>query len=342
MQATSIRDCEKFTFLPPSILALRRLSDRLGTVFLEAVSDEYPVRPVLARLTAAARHQYVWVRVASAEIGFRIGIAHESKHICEDLFDPSMIDLPKDIQLAYATQQLCRLLECLENLLGRTFTLQELQSNAPNEGWVIALDTDERRQVCGADGAVVIAPDSDTLLMDLLASFPESPMAPDISLPVLVSIEYGRAKLSLVEIRSMEPGDIVLLERIHADDNLPMPALIVENAVRASGHIKQNTFEIVSITNVGKGRSMSEIMEENLVPAVSTGGLELEVTAICGTYGASINDISSWKSGSIVSLGVPIDSSRITLMIGRQTVARGRLVGVGEHFGVEITDLYIR
>jgi type III secretion system YscQ/HrcQ family protein len=342
MQASSIRQCKAFRLVPPSIARLKAISSRLGRISSEGVPDIHEIEPALIWLSQQQCDQYMWARVELGAISFQAGITKSSRNVEADLFSPVFAELPEEIRIACVTQAFEPLLKPIADILGSSITFAEWSSGAPMEGWKISLERNVKEYGDYNGASIVIAADTDDLLTDLLTNFPISPIELNGKLAVPLSLEYGWTTLTVSELQSMVLGDLVLMSHPHTESSRITPTLVVSNSICIRGSVVNGAFEIRSFVGLPRGISMSDQLIDGVCSPVATEGLELQVTATCGTYSASIKDISTWKSGSVVSLGVPIDSDRITLMVGQQAIARGRLVGLGENFGVEITDLFIK
>jgi len=66
--------------------------------------------------------------------------------------------------------------------------------------------------------------------------------------------------------------------------------------------------------------------------------LKVRLSASLGQATLTVAELSALKDGSVLKLDKGVDDS-VDLMLEGQTVARGRLVAIDDHFGVSITEL---
>lgn len=90
--------------------------------------------------------------------------------------------------------------------------------------------------------------------------------------------------------------------------------------------------EVGDSQNASKGDSL--LKRDNAI----IGHIEANAEVIVGTAKISVNELFSLKSGSVVELNEAVNTDAILLIEGK-SVAKGKLVAVGEKFGLEITEI---
>lgn len=74
-------------------------------------------------------------------------------------------------------------------------------------------------------------------------------------------------------------------------------------------------------------------MDINLIKDV-----EVELTAQVGTSSISVQELFDLQKGSQITLNETLNSP-ISLYIDNKLIAEGKLVAIGDNFGIEITDI---
>ncbi len=157
-----------------------------------------------------------------------------------------------------------------------------------------------------------------------------NPDTTELSLDILAGKQY----LTAEEFGSLRPGDTVILDS----------CFLKERKVAVQSEIMR----CYAILN--DGDSTLTVSEEELVwknmendsmaetDAESIDSLRLRVNFSLGTVTKTLEEIRQLTAGSVIDLGTG-DLDSITVKINNQAVARGQLIQVGDHYGVQITDI---
>lgn len=68
------------------------------------------------------------------------------------------------------------------------------------------------------------------------------------------------------------------------------------------------------------------------------GHIQANAEVVIGTAKISVDELFRLSSGSVLELTESVNAD-VVLMVERKRVAKGRLVAVGEKFGLEITEI---
>ena len=68
------------------------------------------------------------------------------------------------------------------------------------------------------------------------------------------------------------------------------------------------------------------------------GGIEVKASVVLGHTVLLLGDIAALGAGSVISLDRQVDDL-VDLRVSNQPFARGRIVVVGDHLGLQITEL---
>ena len=66
--------------------------------------------------------------------------------------------------------------------------------------------------------------------------------------------------------------------------------------------------------------------------------VRVKLTSSLGVATLSVAELAELRDGAILTLDKGVDDT-VDLMLEGQTIARGRLVAVGEHFGISVTEV---
>ncbi|KUI97011.1 FliM/FliN family flagellar motor switch protein [Vibrio sp. MEBiC08052] len=66
--------------------------------------------------------------------------------------------------------------------------------------------------------------------------------------------------------------------------------------------------------------------------------VEVDVEIKVGTVTVKIDELFSWKKGSVIQLNNYINSP-VDIVLNKKTIGKGLLVACGDYYGVEIIDI---
>ena len=158
--------------------------------------------------------------------------------------------------------------------------------------------------------------------------------------PALLKLEVcaGFQTLTLGELRSLESGDVVILDSCFLADK---KVTLLSDLMRCYAILNEDD-HAVTVCEDGITWTNRERQKENNAMADNGNGsiddLKLSVDFTLKTLDKSIAEIRELSAGSVIDLCME-DLDDIALRINGQTLARGRLIQTGDHYGVQITDI---
>lgn len=164
-----------------------------------------------------------------------------------------------------------------------------------------------------------------------------APLDPD---PVLLKLEVcaGFQTLTLGELRSLEAGDVIILDSCFLKDKR---VTLLSDLMHCYAILNEDE-SAVTVCEDGIIWANRESQKENNAMADNETGsidnLKLRVDFTLKTLDRSIAEIRELSAGSVIDLGME-DLDSIALRINGQTLARGRLIQTGDRYGVQITDI---
>ncbi len=145
-----------------------------------------------------------------------------------------------------------------------------------------------------------------------------------------VKIGVGKSKLELNEIKTMEKGDIILLE----ESNINIMSVLWEkNEVKF--RINPNPSLIINIDNNG-GNEMAE--ETNNTPQNMWDSILVDITAEFDNVKLTLGELKQISEGLVIDVGSVYDN-KIKLRVENQVVATGELVILNDRYGVRIDSI---
>lgn len=150
------------------------------------------------------------------------------------------------------------------------------------------------------------------------------------SAEVLVKIAVGKSKIALNEIKSIEDGDIILLEN---SDITHMSVVWGENEYKFK--INPEPSLIISVDNNGDNE-MEE--ETNIKSQNMWDSILVDIVAEFDNVKLTLGELKQISEGLVVDVGSVYDN-KIKLRVENQVVATGELVILNDRYGVRIDSL---
>lgn len=214
---------------------------------------------------------------------------------------------------------------------------ERLAAALPPEGWVYALEARVDTPV-GSGFARVLAPESIRLAAP--PAQPEARYARRGRLDdarVDLCIEVGRTALTRAELTSLEPGDVVLLDRVRVRDARGGPVTL---RLGRGGFPARLDGEALRIE--GPYRLGAKTMDDENTKHAGADALlgELPVEAVCelGRVTMTGRELLELRPGAVIPVGRPL-AGPVDVTVGGRVVARGELVDVEGEIGVRVTQL---
>lgn len=176
-----------------------------------------------------------------------------------------------------------------------------------------------------------------TLLADLLEQHatPAAHSLPALHLPF--SVETGEAGLSIAELRSLNPGDVVML------DDWPhrQARLVLQGrCLHARAELDGNTLKLLEqpiALNFPKEHPMTGSAESATSQSLDSLLDDLPLKLVCqvGSVELSLAQLRELGTGSLVQL-TPQLHEGVDLMVNGRRVGQGQLVRIGDGLGVRL------
>ena len=147
---------------------------------------------------------------------------------------------------------------------------------------------------------------------------------------MLVKVAVGKSKIALNEIKSIEDGDIILLEN---SDITSMSVVWGENEYKFK--INPEPSLIISVDNNG-GNEMEE--DTNIKSQNMWDSILVDIVAEFDNVKLTLGELKQISEGLVIDVGSVYDN-KIKLRVENQVVATGELVILNDRYGVRIDSL---
>ncbi|MCS3466952.1 type III secretion protein Q [Pseudomonas sp. JUb42] len=156
-------------------------------------------------------------------------------------------------------------------------------------------------------------------------------------LPLPMTVDSGEAWLTLAELRSLLPGDVVMLDPWPASQVRLCAVTGLQARAQLDGQRLQlleqpfavNSMKEHHMTEVGAGRGLETSLEASL------NELPLKLVCQVGSVEMTLAQLRELGTGSLLQL-TPSMQEGVDLMINGRRVGQGQLVQVGEGLGVRL------
>jgi type III secretion protein Q len=176
-----------------------------------------------------------------------------------------------------------------------------------------------------------------TLLADLLEQHATPAAHPLPALQLPFTVENGEAELSLAELRSLNPGDVVMLD--HWPDR--QARLVLQGRrLHARAELDGNTLKLLEqpiALNFLKEHHMTGSAESATPQSLDSPLDDLPLKLVCqvGSVELSLAQLRELGTGSLVQL-TPQLHDGVDLMVNGRRVGQGQLVKIGDGLGVRL------
>lgn len=158
------------------------------------------------------------------------------------------------------------------------------------------------------------------------------------ALPLRLKVEVGEVKLSLRELFSVEPGDIIVPDLYHPSRNNTV-IIRIENGPALRGTMNRNNISVQEYL-------MSTELDERKVstaPGSATGktdlkNLEVPLRLELETLTLSVEQLESIQPGYVLETAKSLDAP-IELSVNGKTIGTGELVDIGGKAGVRVLTI---
>lgn len=153
-------------------------------------------------------------------------------------------------------------------------------------------------------------------------------------IPAAVNIEVGKTKTTLRELRSIEPGDLVLLE----DSDITKMTIITSD-VRKQFKINPNPSLITSVDEDGNSEDGGNIMADTKNNANMWDSIQVDLSAEFEQVKMPLGDLRQISEGLVVDIG-SVYENRLDLKVENKVIASGELVIINDRYGVRVDKVY--
>ncbi len=145
-----------------------------------------------------------------------------------------------------------------------------------------------------------------------------------------VKLSAGSAKIALNEIKTIEEGDIILLD----NSNINQMSILWDNN-KADFNIAPNPSLIINIDNTG-GKEMEETA--NTKSQNMWDSILVDIVAEFDNVKLTLGELKQISEGLVIDLG-SVYENKIKLRVENQVVATGELVILNDRYGVRVENI---
>ena len=145
-----------------------------------------------------------------------------------------------------------------------------------------------------------------------------------------VRIVIGKTRFSVDELKSLEPGDLVILE----DSELSTLTLYVQDDVKTV-HIEPNADIALPYDENDDG---GDEMAEKVTPKNLWDTIEVDMYAELNPVKITLGNLKKIELGQIVDVAALYDN-KITLRVENKVIGHGELVIINDRYGVKVSDI---
>jgi len=147
---------------------------------------------------------------------------------------------------------------------------------------------------------------------------------------VTTTIAVGRSKITLEDLKNIERGDILVLEK----SNINRLAVIYKGGIKPF-RVNPDPAMIVSLDNNG-----GKIMEDNKNPKNNNmwDSILVDIVAVLDEIKLPLGELKQISEGLVIDIGSVYDN-KVNLKVEDQIVASGELVIINDRYGVKINEV---
>lgn len=231
--------------------------------------------------------------------------------------------LPRSLLLELA---LLDLIETLEPLLGHPVQLLDADEGQDPFAVHVALELTFANQP-PMNAQLDLSESAAVRVAQLLAQYAQPEPEPLLALHQTLAVVAGRQWLSLGELRSLRPGDVLMLEQ--------GPGLLLDLDGRLQARC-QYQGEVLRLQEALRAPFVEPENPMTDVDAAATlDDLPLKLVCQVGTLELTLAQLRELGAGSLLQLNTPgVDS--VDLMVNGRRVGQGQLVKIGDGLGVRL------
>lgn len=165
-----------------------------------------------------------------------------------------------------------------------------------------------------------------------------------LAIPVRLSIEVGRCRLTASELAHLAPGDALRPTQQIARHEPTLPVLLTSSSGRVSvlARVSGNELTLENFVNT-EVTSPPASMDPGAAPSDSGSNdllsdVECDLTFELGSMRLTVADVAKLRAGLTMRLGVRLQEQPIRVLVNGRLIARGELAAIGDELVVVITD----
>jgi type III secretion protein Q len=230
------------------------------------------------------------------------------------------------------------LIESLEQLAGLPVrvldAMQAARLNVDEQPWV--LEVVMALQIAQNDPVAVplqLTRQSAVLIADLLDRHAIAAAAELSLLRLPLTVESGEARLNMGELRSLNPGDVLMLD--HWPDT--QVRLVLAQRLQARAELDGHTLTLLEAPTAMNFMKEHPMTETTVGQGLDTTLDELPLKLVCqvGSVELSLAQLRALGAGSLVELTPQLQDS-VDLMVNGRRIGQGQLVKIGDGLGVRL------
>jgi len=160
-------------------------------------------------------------------------------------------------------------------------------------------------------------------------------------LPFVATVEFGRTRLSLAELKDLRSHDVVVVERTCGET----PASVVLNF--GPSCLVPGQFDGTTVTTTGAPRAVFDASSSDAPPdeapprdaTQNLDSLEFEVAFNRGEVCLTLGELRALETGVRMDLMLPADGKRVGLRTGQGRLWFGELAPIGNRLGVRLLEM---
>jgi type III secretion system YscQ/HrcQ family protein len=163
--------------------------------------------------------------------------------------------------------------------------------------------------------------------------------------PIRLSIELGRCRLSASELAQLALGDALRPDQRIASDATGLPVTLVNSSGRLSylARVSGNELTLENSVNADVTTSAATLADQDAAPSDAGSNdmlsdVECDLTFELGSMRLTVADIAKLRAGLTMRLGVRLQEQPIRLLVNGRLIARGELAAIGDELVVVVTD----
>lgn len=175
--------------------------------------------------------------------------------------------------------------------------------------------------------------ESASLIAGLFDQYVTPTPQPVAAVRVPLTVDSGEAQLSLAELRSLRPGDVLMLD----DWPAAQVRLVLAHRLQARADRKGDTLILLESLTAVSFLKETPMTETAVGPSPDATLDELPLTVVCqvGSVEMSLAQLRELGAGSLLPLAPRLHDG-VDLMVNGRRVGQGQLVKIGDGLGVRV------